>query len=143
MTIRDIVERKHRIVETIRPVETVKSAADRMHAKKIAALVVMEFGVLRGIISERDIIRALSEHGESLLSKPVGEVMTKDVITIRLDESVKQAMRLMTRYRTRHLLALNDGALAGVVSIGDAVKHRLEDLELEAHVLRDAYIAAH
>ena len=143
MSMRDILERKCRNVETIGLSETLKTAADKMREKRIAALVVMERAAVRGIITERDIVQAISQHGLALLSKKIVDVMSKEVVMVKIDESVKQAMRLMTRYRTRHLLVLNEGALAGIVSIGDAVKHRLEDLELEANVLRDAYIAAH
>ena len=143
MSMRDILERKCRNVETIGVADTLKTAADKMREKRIAALVVMERATVRGIISERDIVQAISLHGLAVLSKKIVDVMSKDVVMVKIDESVKQAMRLMTRYRTRHLLVLNEGTLAGIVSIGDAVKHRLEDLELEANVLRDAYIAAH
>ena len=143
MSMRDILERKCRSVETIGVSDTLKTAADKMREKRIAALVVMERAAVRGIITERDIVQAVSLHGLAVLSKKTVDVMSKDVVMVKIDESVKQAMRLMTRYRTRHLLVLNEGALAGIVSIGDAVKHRLEDLELEANVLRDAYIAAH
>jgi CBS domain-containing protein len=143
VSVRDILERKGSRVETIDVSDTVKAAADKMHDKGIAALVVMESAAARGIVSERDLVHAASKHGAALLSKKVADIMSKDVVMVQLDNSIKQAMRLMTRYRTRHLLAINNGAMAGIVSIGDAVKHRLEDLELEANVLRDAYIAAH
>jgi CBS domain-containing protein len=143
MSMRDILERKCRNVETIGVTDTLKTAADKMREKKIAALVVMERASVRGILSERDIVQALSVHGLAVFSTKIADVMSKEVVMVKMDESVKQAMRLMTRYRTRHLLVLNDGALAGIVSIGDAVKNRLEDLELEGNVLRDATIAAH
>ena len=143
MSLRDLLARKCRKVETVGTVETLKTAADRMREKRIAALVVMEKAAVRGILSERDIVQAFSIHGLAIFSRKVADAMSKDVVMVKIDESVKQAMRLMTRYRTRHLLVLDNGSLAGIVSIGDAVKHRLEDLELEANVLRDAYIAAH
>lgn len=143
MSIRDIVLKKGRRVETIGASETVKWAADVMRDKQIAALVVIEDAMVRGIISEREIVHAMSAHGPELFSKKIKDVMLKDMIMIEPDDSVKQAMRLMTRHRARHLPVISDGALAGIVSIGDVVKHRLEDLELETNVLRDAYIAAH
>lgn len=143
MSVRHILERKGKRVETIDASDSVRAAADKMRDKSIAALVVMERAAVRGILSERDLAHALAMHGPALFSKKIPDLMSKDIVVVKLDDSAKHAMRLMTRYRTRHLLAINDGALAGIVSIGDAVKHRLEDLELEANVLRDAYIAAH
>jgi CBS domain-containing protein len=143
MTVRHILEQKSRNVETVGISDTLKSAADKMREKKIAALVVVDRAAVRGIVTERDIVHALSMNGVAVFSKKIPDLMSKDAVMVKIDESVKQAMRMMTRYRTRHLLVLNEGALAGIVSIGDAVKHRLEDLELEANVLRDAYIAAH
>ncbi len=73
---------------------------------------------------------------------PVKEIMRRGVITVSPDESVTRVMNLMTRYRVRHIPVVRDGQLAGIVSIGDVVKHRLEDLELETNVLRDVYNAA-
>ena len=73
---------------------------------------------------------------------PVTEIMRPSVITVSPDESVHRVMNLMTRYRVRHMPVLRDGKLAGIISIGDVVRHRLDDLELETNVLRDAYIAA-
>jgi CBS domain-containing protein len=73
---------------------------------------------------------------------PVKEIMHHGVITVSPDESVNRVMNLMTHHRVRHMPVLRDGKLAGIVSIGDVVKHRLEDLELEASVLRDVYAAA-
>ena len=143
MRILDIVLKKGRTVETIGAFETIKSAADALREKQIAALVVIEDGSVRGIISEREIVHAMSLHGPDLFSKKIKDVMLKDMVPIRPQDSVKQSMRLMTHNRARHLPVMSDGALAGIVSIGDVVKHRLEDLELETNVLRDAYIAAH
>ena len=143
MSIRDIVQRKGRHVETISASASAKSAADLMREKKIAALVVTDGNAIEGVISERDVVHAFSLHGAALLAKKVRDVMSRDVVTVEPQDSVKRAMRLMTQYRARHLPVIDEGALAGIVSIGDVVKHRLEDLELEANVLRDAYIAAH
>jgi CBS domain-containing protein len=74
---------------------------------------------------------------------PVKEVMRYGVVTVSPDESVSRVMQLMTRHRVRHMPVLRDGNLAGMISIGDVVKHRLEDLECETNVLRDAYMATH
>jgi CBS domain-containing protein len=74
---------------------------------------------------------------------PVKEIMRYGAITVSLDESVSRVMQLMTRHRVRHMPVLRDRKLAGIISIGDVFKHRLEDLECETNVLRDAYIATH
>ena len=96
-----------------------------------------------GIISERDIVRAFSQYGESLVSMHVKQIMVHPVITASPEDSLVHAMRLMTHYHVRHLPVISDRKLAGIISIGDVVKHRLDDLRLEADVLRDAYIASH
>jgi CBS domain-containing protein len=96
-----------------------------------------------GLISEREIVHAFSRYGETAASMPVKEVMRYGVVTVSPDESVSRVMQLMTRHRVRHMPVLRDGNLAGMISIGDVVKHRLEDLECETNVLRDAYMAAH
>jgi CBS domain-containing protein len=143
MSIRDIVRKKGRHVETISASASAKAAADLMREKKIAALVVTNGNAIEGIVSEREIVHAISFFGATFLTKKVRDVMSRDVVTTEPEDSVKHAMRLMTRYRARHLPVIDEGSLAGIVSIGDVVKHRLEDLELEANVLRDVYIAAH
>jgi CBS domain-containing protein len=96
-----------------------------------------------GLISEREIVDAFSHYdGETSALIPVKEIMRRGVITVSPDESVTRVMKLMTRYRVRHIPVVRDGQLAGIVSIGDVVKHRLDDLEVEINVLRDAYIVA-
>ena len=109
----------------------------------IAALVVKSGDAIAGLISERDIVHAVSRHGERALSMAVLEVVAHDTITVAPDDTLKRAMSLMTHHRVRHLPVIANGKLVGIVSIGDVVKHRLEDLETESNVLRDAYIAAH
>ena len=94
------------------------------------------------LISEREIVHAFSRYGETAGSMPVKEIMQYGVATVSPDESVNRVMNLMTHHRVRHMPVLRDGRLAGIISIGDVVKHRLDDLELETNVLRDAYHAA-
>jgi CBS domain-containing protein len=142
MSIRAILDRKGPEVITIHATATVRSAADRMRERSIAALVVKNGDAIAGLISERDIVHAVSRHGERALSMAVLEVVTHATITVAPDDTLKRAMSLMTHHRVRHLPVAN-GKLVGIVSIGDVVKHRLEDLETESNVLRDAYIAAH
>jgi CBS domain-containing protein len=143
MSIQNILERNRAEVVTIGMTETVKSAADRMREHSIAALVVKSGGAIAGLISEREIVHAFSRHGEKALSMAVADVVTHATLTVAPDDTLKRAMSLMTHHRVRHLLAIADGELVDIVSIGDIVKHRLEDLETESNVLRDAYLAAH
>lgn len=143
MSIQNILGRNGAEVITIRATETVKSAADRMREHNIAALVVKSGDVITGLISEREIVHAVSRHGQSALSMQVLDIVSHATITVSPDDTLKRAMSLMTHHRVRHLPVIANGRLVGIVSIGDVVKHRLEDLELESNVLRDAYIATH
>lgn len=142
MTIESILRRKGTGVTTIGPEASVKRAADWLSAKNIGALVVMRENAVLGLISEREIVRAFSRYGETAGSIPVKEIMQHGVLTVSPDESVNRVMKLMTHHRVRHMPVLRGGQLAGIVSIGDVVKHRLEDLELETNVLRDVYNVA-
>ena len=114
-----------------------------MRAKNVGVLVVTSNDAILGIISERDIVRALSQYDEPVASMQVKDIMTHGLITASLGDDLSHLMRLMIRHRVRHMPVLRNGKLAGFISIGDLVKHRLDDLELEANVLRDAYIARH
>ena len=140
--IQNILDRKGVEVFTIRATDTVRSAADRMRQHGIAALVVKSGDAIRGLISEHDIVQAISRHGEGALSLAVSHVVTHPMVKVAPSDSLKRAMSLMTNHRVRHLPVIADGNLVGIVSIGDVVKLRLEDLETETNVLRDAYIAA-
>ena len=142
MTIESILRRKGTDVTTIAPEASIKRAADWLRAKNIGALVVTSDDAILGLISEREIVHAFSRYGDTAGSMLVKEVMQYGVTTVSPDESVDHVMKLMTHHRVRHILVLRDGELAGIVSIGDVVRHRLEDLELETNVLRDAYHAA-
>lgn len=142
MKVRDIVKAKGEAVETIRPDASLDIAVHRLAALGIGALVVSADGRrMEGVLSERDVVRGLVKHGERLLSLPVSAVMSKAAPVCAPDTSIKAAMAEMTRSRHRHLPVVEGGELRGMVSIGDVVKHRLEEMELEASVLRDAYIA--
>ena len=141
MTIESILRRKGTNVATITPEASVKRAADWLRAKNIGALVVTSDNAVLGLISEREIVHAFSRFGETAGSMAVKEVMQYGVTTVSPDESVNRVMSLMTHHRVRHMLVLRGGKLAGLVSIGDVVKYRLADLELETNVLRDVYNA--
>jgi CBS domain-containing protein len=142
MSVQSILDRNSVEVITIRTTETVKTAADLMRARGIAALVMTSGDAIAGLISERDIVRAVSVHAEQALSMTVRDVAPHTMITVAPGDTLKHAMTLMTNHRVRHLPVLADRKLVGFVSIGDVVKHRLEELETESNVLRDAYIAA-
>lgn len=142
MKVESILDAKGHSVETIRPDAPVALAVHRLTDKRIGALVVSADGRrLDGVISERDVVRGLARHGPRLLEMTVSKVMSPAVMC-RPETTIRDAMATMTRTRHRHVVVMADGAAVGVVSIGDVVKHRLEEMELEASVLRDAYIAA-
>jgi CBS domain-containing protein len=142
MKIADILDAKGRTVHTVLPWHTVAELVERLGKLGIGAVLVCdENKQLRGIVSERDIVRALRRHGASLLNMPVSEVMTKYVETAEPDETVAHAMARMTSGRYRHLPVVVEGKLVGMVSIGDLVKHRVREMEMETGVLRDALIA--
>jgi CBS domain-containing protein len=141
MSVESILRKKGTDVATIAADVSVKRAADWLQAKNIGALVVTRGNAILGLVSEREIVHAISRYGETATSMPVSEIMRHGVITVSPAETVAHAMSLMTRHRVRHMPVVHEGKLAGIISIGDVVKHRLDDLELETHVLRDARIA--
>lgn len=144
MKVADILAAKGRTVHSILPWATVAEAVSRLDRLGIGALCVCDADHrLVGIISERDLIRGMAAQGPSLLERRVDEIMTRHVVTVPLAETITDAMGRVTRGRHRHLPVVENGALVGMVSIGDLVKHRLHEMELETGVLRDAYIAAH
>ncbi len=141
MLVRHIVSVNGADVATVRPDATIADAAKLLKERNIGALVVTtEDGRLAGILSERDLVRGLPEHGADLLALKVKDRMTADVTTCTLDDRVDDIMKLMTDGRFRHLPVVEEGKLAGIVSIGDVVKSRLEELESETTTLRE-YIA--
>jgi CBS domain-containing protein len=142
MSIQSILDHKGAQVVTILATDTVQSAADRMRERGIAALVVRSGDAITGLISEREIVHAVARHGEGALALAVSDVVAHATIKVAPSDNLTRAMILMSRYHLRHLPVIADGKLVGIVSIGDVVKHRLEDLETETNVLRDAYIAA-
>ncbi|MFC5996720.1 CBS domain-containing protein [Pseudonocardia hispaniensis] len=142
MKIADILNTKGRVVHTAVPWTTVSEAVDRLNRLGIGALVSCDQDrKICGIISERDIMRGLGKYGAALLDMKIDEVMTHHVVTTTPDESIVSAMAQMTRGRHRHLPVVQHGALVGMVSIGDLVKHRVKEMELETGVLRDALIS--
>jgi CBS domain-containing protein len=142
MNVETILRNKGREVATIRPGETVEAAIGTLISRNIGALVASEDGArVDGIISERDIVHALARLGTRLLSSTVAEVMTRPVVTCDPAKSVAELMAEMTNRRIRHLPVVQGGRLCGIVSIGDLVKHRLDEIEYEANSLR-SFIAS-
>jgi CBS domain-containing protein len=141
MMIKNILKSKGDAVITIGVFESVSDAMDTMAEHNIAALVVTDGFKVIGVVSERDVLRAISEKGVSILNAPVGHVVTDRLVTIAPEETTRRVMQVMTHSRIRHLPVLENGRLAGIVSIGDIVKYRLEELELESGVLRDLAVA--
>ena len=138
MNVEAILRTKGRGVETVRPDATVMQVAEQLAVRRIGALVVSADGAkVDGIVSERDIIRTLAREGASVLDWPVSRIMIEDVVTVSGKDEVADILTTMTERRFRHLPVIEDGALAGLVSIGDAVKHRIEEAEFEARTMRD------
>jgi CBS domain-containing protein len=136
-----ILRAKGANVITIRPDASVGRLVDGLREERIGAMIVSEDGrTVLGIISERDVVRGLAERGSRILEAPVGELMTRQVFSCTPQDTVKHVMAEMTKRRIRHLPVLADGVLSGIVSIGDVVKNRLEEMETETNVLREAYI---
>ena len=139
MTIQAILADKGREVATIGTDEKVSQAVAKLGQKRIGALPVVEGGRILGIMSERDVIYCLKDHGPEVLDWPVSRVMTSPAITAEPSTPVLAALAMMTQRRIRHLPVVTGGELAGIVSIGDLVKHRMERIEQEAEAMR-AYI---
>jgi CBS domain-containing protein len=139
MNVQSILGAKGSDVATIGRQASLAEAANLLRERGIGALVVSEDGrKIDGIISERDVVRALAAHGAGALSRTVASVMTSEVVTCRNDDSVERLMHLMTERRIRHLPVTDgDDLLTGIISIGDVVKGRLGQLEHENQALHD------
>jgi CBS domain-containing protein len=137
MNVETILRAKGREVATIRPDETVGTVVEMLISRNVGALVVSTDGEsVDGIISERDIVHGLAARGAGLLALTVADVMTRRVVTCDPGDTVEQLMAEMTNRRIRHFPVVQDGRLSGIVSIGDVVKNRLDEVEYEARSLR-------
>ena len=136
MTIAAVIRGKGSNVETIGGNSALTEAVQQLGAKRIGALPVVEDGRVTGIISERDVIYCLRDHGAEALNWPVAKVMSSPAITADPETDVMAALALMTKRRIRHLPVVESGELLGIVSIGDLVKHRMERIEAEAAAMR-------
>ncbi|MDX9997400.1 MAG: CBS domain-containing protein [Phenylobacterium sp.] len=141
MLVTQILKSKGDAVFTAAPNETLGALAGMLNARKVGALVVLDQDRVVGIVSERDVIRAVAEAGAEALSRPLSEFMTKDVIFAEPGDTVDSVLGKMTDRRIRHLPVCKDDRLVGIVSIGDLVKSKIGEVEAEADGLR-AYIAA-
>ena len=142
MFVSDILSQKGGSVFTVSPETSVAQVSQQLSVRRIGSLLVLDSeGGVAGIVSERDLVRALASHGAKALELEARQVMTRDVVTCDPDESIDQVMEIMTRGRFRHLPVVRRGELLGLVSIGDIVKSRLEETRHEAEALK-AYIVA-
>ena len=142
MTVRAILSEKGFEVVTLKPDVSVKDAVAALAKHRIGALVVTDgHGVIKGIISERDIVRTLAEDGPESLNHSVADLMTANVKVCSENHTINEVMEIMTRGRFRHLPVERDGKLIGVISIGDVVKRRIEQAQKEAEEIR-SYIAS-
>jgi CBS domain-containing protein len=138
MNVKAILAAKGYNTLTIEPTTNLAAAARVLADNHIGALVICGAGEhLSGILSERDIVRALAEHGADALSLPVGQVMTREVVTCGENDSVVSLMERMTAGKFRHLPVIEQGRLVGLVSIGDVVKQRVEEFERETAAMRN------
>lgn len=138
MKVQELLKRQTGKLVTCRSRDTIHTAAALMADKKIGALPVMaDDGALAGILSERDISRGVAERSSALAALTVGDLMTRDVVSCKPDDSVKEAMTTMFRLHIRHLLVLEGGRLTGVISQRDVLSAVLQETQLEVNVLRD------
>jgi CBS domain-containing protein len=141
MTIAGILKDKGGAVVTVDPDAPLKEAVRLLVDHRIGAVLVVGPGAIEGVVSERDVVRAIHQHGQAALDEPVARMMSSPVITVTPCDPVEHALETMTERRFRHLPVIEDGRLVGIVSIGDLVKRRIDEATREAALLKD-YIAA-
>jgi CBS domain-containing protein len=137
MTIAEVLHSKGSAVETIGADASLFDAVRKLGEKRIGALPVTQSGGIAGIMSERDVIYCLKDHGPEVLEWPVERVMSSPAITVDPQTDVLTALALMTQRRIRHLPVVEGGEILGIVSIGDLVKHRMDRIEAEAEAMRE------
>jgi CBS domain-containing protein len=140
MRISDLLRRKGNLVVTVKPEQSVTDLLNLLAEHKVGALVVSSDGnAVEGIVSERDVVRRLQEFGPDLLQSPVREIMTSQVHVCPPETGLDDLMRVMTTGRFRHVPVIDNDRLVGIISIGDVVKHRIDELQSERDQLT-AYI---
>ncbi|ABA04582.1 conserved hypothetical protein [Nitrobacter winogradskyi Nb-255] len=137
MTVRAILSAKGPQVASVEPDVKLSAALRILSERQIGSVIVVSGARIEGILSERDVVRALDEHGAAALDQPVSAAMTRKVVSCRLSDTVAHLMEVMTAERFRHLPVVEEGKLVGLVSIGDVVKLRLQHYEAEQEALRD------
>lgn len=137
MSITSILNRKGTEVTTIGAEDGLTDAVALLARERIGALVVLDGERIAGILSERDIVRRLAEEGATALDRQVGDLMSREVTTCAPDAAINDVMGTMTHHRIRHLPVVDGGRLVGIVSIGDVVKHRIDELETETESLQE------
>jgi len=138
MKVKDILAAKGGDVVSVEPTANLLAAAKLLSARKIGALLILGAGGrLSGILSERDIVRVIADKGVSALDLPVGQAMTREVMTCAEDDTCAEIMERMTTGKFRHLPVLRDNKLVGLISIGDVVKQRVEEIVRETEAMRD------
>jgi CBS domain-containing protein len=137
MTVRSILDSKGHQIQSVEPTAKLSAAIRTLTERKIGAVLVMAQDRMEGILSERDIVRVLGERGAGVLDEPVSAVMTHKVVSCRQSDTVSSIMEMMTLGKFRHLPVIEDGKVVGLISIGDVVKHRVQEYENEQEALRD------
>ncbi|QYG93126.1 CBS domain-containing protein [Iamia sp. SCSIO 61187] len=138
MHVAGLLRRKGDDVATVASSATIGEVVAALADRGVGALVVSDDGrVVDGIVSERDVTRGLAAHGSALLDHDVASIMTRDVVTCDMSTTVDELSALMTEGRMRHVPVVVDGALCGIVSIGDVVKAYIRDLEQEKQTLHE------
>lgn len=137
MTVRSILNTKGHQIVSVEPDAKLAAAVKLLGEKKIGAVLVMNQSRLEGILSERDIVRALGERGAGVLEEPVSQVMTRKVVACKETDTVAELMEMMTTGKFRHLPVLENNKVVGLISIGDIVKRRVQEYESEQEALRD------
>ncbi len=141
MNVRNILAQKGDFVHTVKIDKKINDAIEVLNSFNIGVVVIVDDNnKIKGILSERDIIRKMEDHSASIYVAPVKECMTPDPFTCTKDASIDEVMNIMNKYKVRHLPVVEDDRLVGLVSIGDIVKRKIEQAEKEAAALRD-YIA--
>ena len=137
MIVKSIIDTKGGDVVTLEPSVSLDTAAKLLAARRIGAVVVLGADDrVVGILSERDIVREIADHGVAAMQQQVSQVMTRKVVTCTLDETLHSIMERMTAGKFRHVPVIDQGRLAGIISIGDVVKHRIEEMEQESDALK-------
>lgn len=137
MIVAQILNDKGRNVVTASPSTLMEEVARLLTDNHVGSLVICENDSLAGVITERDVVRALSVNGAAILQEPASQHMTKDVFTCTEEDTIPHLMEVMTERRFRHIPVVEEGKLIGIVSIGDVVKRRLATIEMEAESMRD------